>query len=214
MESPIISREDIIQPEPERALTTLEDVSAFIKQRQALFISKLGNLALDRKAQIGWQEILRESDGFIDKDISSPDKGLFTGSGLCAVASGALLEGLTKKSKGITYAALQIITDPFAENWDKTAEAMRFHHIIVQAKNAGDETLYIDPTYAQIDHTQAGKIAVITEDELAQKYRLQPVVDEDQLRPVTRSLNSVLSTAFETQRINPEKYNNLVESLT
>ncbi len=90
-----ISKESIIVPNREIHLANFADLNEFLKAREALFENRLASFSLASKLRHGWQEINSEY-GMVDKRRATPEKGLFTGSGLCSVASEAIIHGLAE----------------------------------------------------------------------------------------------------------------------
>jgi hypothetical protein len=208
----LISKESIIVPKPEIQLENFDDLSEFLSSREALFENRLASFSLASKIRHGWQKINYEY-GVLDKMRSTPEKGLFTGSGLCSVASQAIIDGIQDSSKSITLSAIQMLADLYAENWQMTSDITVHPHVVVKAVDQQGDIRYIDPTYAQIDHRIAGKIVLSTPEEFKKRYTINPIYPNQSIIDVTDSLKEVLQSALESKRFSQEKYQKLVQSL-
>lgn len=211
-QSNIITPSEIIVKGKERELTNLEQLRYFLKERQALFENRLANLTISERRPIGWQQIRADETG-TEKFIETPSYGLFTGAGLCGFASGGMIEGLSPNLAGIELHALQMDTDIYAEDWDKTERRIGHPHVIVSAQDKEGEVLYIDPTYGQIDHQEAGKIMISTRDELRGRYQMTPISPTAEMADVTSGVRRTIISAIRDKRIPPKNYQALVESL-
>ncbi len=170
---------DIIFPKEKTEISSLDDLSAHISDRETYFISTLENVLNKGYDDQGWQSIENTPDQKIAKDYSQKrdKKNIFTGSFWCFFASLALEEAVEKivKENNLDFSVDigDVNTGYDAENWRKhRPEPTEIKHSILKVTdNLSKETMYFDPTYAQIDHRYAGKIVIVSEKDFQKKYQ-------------------------------------------
>lgn len=173
----MIRQQEILFSREQVVLSTVDDLKGHIRRRERLFLSRLGSISLSMSKQpgdiTGWEDI-SNGNGLIRKKTGIPSQdGIFTGSGLCFIASFALLEGLSLTTNSFSFDQAGFFTDMHAENWgnDRYNIQPLGHYIVRATQQDSGEKVFLDPTYAQVDHRAAGRIAIIGEDQLNHYYR-------------------------------------------
>lgn len=168
----IIRTSDIIVPE-QTPLTSFADIEELLDKRSALFTSRLAAITTD--SERGYQNLSLGKDNMVVKTKPYRYPGeLFTGRGLCIVAAVAVRDGLRRRlnREDFTVSTVSILTDFSAENWSDTKyrSGVGRHEIAAVKDIEAGNTLYVDPTYAQVDHRKAGKIVCIPDPLLEVMY--------------------------------------------
>jgi hypothetical protein len=168
-----IRKNDILHRTETVNLSSFEEIRNRLEQRSALFTSRLA--AISRFTGRGVEHIeLDKHNMVVKRPADRYPKDLFTGQALCIVASHAVRDGLRGmvNPESFVIATVGLKTDFQAERWGDIDHKPKIgeHDIVEITEAASGAVMYVDPTYAQVDHRTAGKIAVFPDAELEKKY--------------------------------------------
>ncbi len=206
----VITPQEVVGTAP-TIINSMEQLKDFLQEKAPLFFNRLG--VITQGQRIGRQSIITEPNGLINKTTSQSSDSIFTGSGLCALASYALYDGLKNRVRGIDLDVVQIDTNLEGENWDHPAfELEEFLHQILKAEDEKSETtLFFDSTYRQINHRSKLTLICSNTEELEHYYKRDW---DPSYRPSTlRDKERMLKYFEERWGVTEEKYKKLLRSL-
>lgn len=210
-----IRTSDIIVPE-QSPLTSFADIEQFLDNRSGLFISRLA--AITRYSGRGFEDIAIDDQGIIVKSKAErSSRNLFTGKSLCIVASLAIRDGLRRKLNFQEFSVdtVSILTDFHAENWNDTVyrSSVGRHEIAAVKDMRANDTLYIDPTYPQVNHKTAGRIACIPDTLVETMYSRPSGNVRDSMRGGELDASFQLKFVSGDVEITGELYQSLVRTI-
>lgn len=177
-EVPIIIPAQIIERPLANKLSNLEEVQSHLNSRYPLFLSRLA--AIGKQKKCGWQNIETDDSGVVSKKPAEmiDKKALFTASKMCEFSSFSLAEALSQITAGMQIDVVEVYTNWHAENWGKPDYVLNSYPHVILTIQSGNDVVFYDPTYGQIDHRKAGKLICMTKDELSKYYKnnLEPEI--------------------------------------
>jgi len=134
----------------ERHDFSLSEVEIWVKERSSLFTEKLKNLV----------EVLQKTyKNKIPANLGAEDKNDFTGKDLCIIASEAMLTGVSDLVDIAKYVPGMV-----------SLTYTPLHQIVQISAREGNDMLFIDPTYRQINPAFKEDILIFRSSEISEYY--------------------------------------------
>src|SRR5258706_663105 len=176
-------------------LSTLSDVKAFLHRRQSLFLGIFAGMGVDSKSPNGWEMIKESPSGTVNKksdllsvaqyDLEGKTRRFslrpgvtFTAKDRCDALSSILYVALYNSiGTNLSVEVVDLETDMARENWDNQdyqLDSTPNNHTvlrIVDTTSPEKSTMFVDPTYGQIDSSFINSFLIIPEDEFGDYYR-------------------------------------------
>lgn len=214
---------DVLVRNPEVKLESVDQVVNHVRLRTGLFQSTLAAISLHQKpnslSKDGWHKFTRKN-GYLSKEKPRDiDKNAeFTGAGFCEFSSFAMQEALTAIAPNLEIDTVAIDTDNHAESWSNPAYYLNTgpHTIVKVTEKDTGKTLYIDPTYRQIDHRSKEGIIFFGQDEFDSYYKYSRRAENNRFNPRSNlnRKNSLIKYIERSRGFTQEHYQRLVRTIT
>lgn len=215
METQFIREDQIVIPNEEVKVDSLDEITSFIEQRSALFQNSLMFMA--RNSLQGWEEIKTEDGVVVKVPGANNATSLFTGLEFCRIASFALFDGLQGLDPNkFKVEVVQVETDFNAERWQNPEHKYynTDQHAIVKVTDLStNESVFVDSTYGQVNHAFAGKTLVVKESDLGKYYKYSQEEKEVSYGTITdKREREIASLAY--QKVKPAEFQKVVDSVS
>jgi hypothetical protein len=180
---------NILQRTEIPSIANLDELLAHIEKRKTYFLATLAANKSNSDTVNGWQKIRKDEEGLIKKErLTSPStEGIFTAEMLCTntcvVLAEALKKLITANNLKITIEMVTFKTGTAAENETQLpVKRAVLHNILKLTEEKSKRSVFLDATYAQINHRFAGQITQFDQSQFNTLYQLdrtQPVKFHD-----------------------------------